>query len=108
MDRVCFAFGQKLGTARRSTALDAIRVSPKGAVFNIIRPMVSTLIIFGGGAIVIGWLSLGFWEAAASFAYFFGLTTLACLPGRKHSLCVAGSTVLFTVICVVLLYNALR
>jgi hypothetical protein len=87
---------------------------PPGAPFStgaiimlaVVRPVVSTLIIFGGGAVVIASLGLQSWAAFAAFAYYFLLTQRCCLVGRRYSLNVAGWAMVITIIAVIVIYYA--
>lgn len=111
VDLALHNLGLKVAKPSGDELVDALQLQPsreRHIILNIVRPVASTAIIFGGGAIVIGWLRLTFWGAVGSFAYFFFLTQMACLVGRKHSLNVAGWAMVVTMACVIVLYNVLK
>jgi hypothetical protein len=72
-------------------------------ILNVLRPMVTTLIVMGGGAILLYYLKISFWGSVLAFAWFFILTRTACLGGRflRESRQIASISMLI-VACLVL------
>jgi hypothetical protein len=71
---------------------------------NIVRPVILTLIIFGGGMVTVGFLQLTTLGAVLAGLWFFFLTQIACLSGRQHSLNEAGWAMVITTIIVIIAY----
>lgn len=65
-------------------------------VLNVIRPVVLTLIIFGGGLMTVALLGLGTAGIVAAGVWFFLLTQYVCLVGRTASLNQAGWAMVVT------------
>ena len=111
VDIALYKLGFALAKPSGDELIDALQLQPsreRHLVLNVVRPIVSSLIIFGGGSIVVAWLGLAFWGAAVSFAYFFFLTQVACLAGRKLSLNIAGWAMVLTMVCILLAYNLFK
>jgi hypothetical protein len=76
-------------------------------LLNGVRPIVTTLIIFGGGMALVRIMSLSSLGAVLSGIWFFFLTQLACLVGRNgRSLNAAGWAMILTMLCVMVTYWA--
>lgn len=80
----------------------------RGFLLNIVRPVILTLIIFGGGMLTVSFLQLTTLGAVLAGLWFFFLTQIACLSGRKLSLNEAGCAMAITTIIVILAYVKFR
>ncbi len=81
------------------TKIIATAPNPRRRFFlNILRPIISSVIIFGGGLLTIAYLGLGTWGAIGAGTWFFILTQVACLAGRRASLNEAGWAMVITII----------
>ena len=72
---------------------------------NILRPIVLTLIIFGFGVLTIYWMGVSGIGIKISVLYFMGLTSFACLAGRRATFYESGSVMVVTMALVLYLYN---
>ena len=72
---------------------------------NIVRPIISTLIIFGGGTLAIYWTSVGIPNTILSFVFYFGLTYLACMTGRTVTYFESGGAMIATMILILVLFS---
>jgi hypothetical protein len=73
-------------------------------ILNIVRPVILTLVIFGGGMFAVAFLSFQTLGTVLSGIWFFFLTQYACLIGRKTSLYEAGWAMVITVGIIILVY----
>ena len=75
-------------------------------VLNLIRPVILTVIIFGGGMVTVGLLALPTLGAVLAGAWYFFLTQYACLAGRGTSLNQAGWAMVVTIGIIIAAYMA--
>lgn len=76
-------------------------------ILNALRPIILTLIIFGGGAVAIYWTSIGTLGITLSFIFYFGLSYFACLSGRTVTYYQSGGAMVFSMILVLVLFSLL-
>ena len=72
---------------------------------NIVRPIMSTLIIFGGGALAIHWTGIENQGIFLSFIYYFWLTYFACMIGRTVTYYQSGGAMILVMLLILALFN---
>jgi len=70
-------------------------------IINIVRPVLLSVIIFGGGLLMIAIMGFGIWGAISAGAWYFFLAQIACLAGRRASLNEARWTMIVTIIVLI-------
>jgi hypothetical protein len=76
-------------------------------IINVVRPTILTLIVFGGGAVTVGFLHLPLVGAVLAGVWFFFLTQHACLTGRTGaSLNQAGWGMVVTIAAIITVHIA--
>ena len=72
---------------------------------NVVRPIMSTLIIFGGGALAIHWTNFGIPGIILSFVFYFGLTYFVCMTGRTVTYYQSGGAMIFSMILILVQFT---
>ena len=77
----------------------------RALVLNVLRPVILTVIILGGGMVTVGLLGLTTLGVVLAGAWFFFLTQYACLVGRGASLNEAGWAMVVTIGIIIAAYS---